>query len=179
MKRLMLIAAAVLVPFAVLVGWGLSALSDTPPPVPVSSRPAQPPPLPTVVQAEPPPAPRAGRIEPAAEAPVEPPPPVEPTPPEPRAVEPKAAVVKQLEPLVNLCFIDDSARLRQVVRVSTVFEPMPDGTLSRVQVRMMGADPYVTACVQDALEGARLSLPQGMSQGSMRHTFIFNPHPSK
>ena len=35
MKRLVLIACAVLVPFAVLVVWGLSMLHDEPAPLPV------------------------------------------------------------------------------------------------------------------------------------------------
>lgn len=177
MKRLAIIALAVLVPFAALVGWGLSTLSDEPLPLPPPQAEPAPPPAPPIAERP--------RPEPApAPVPVPVPPPEPPAPAaaiddaaaELAKMEPKQALLHELTPLVNLCFLDLDGRFKQVIHVAASFDPQADGTVTNVRLKMKSADPYLTACVQDALEGARISLPQGMPQGSIRHTFIFNPH---
>ncbi len=178
MKRLVLIAAAVLVPFGLLVAWGLAALGDEPPPLPPPARVEPAPPAPAVVESPPvarvppPPAPQP--------APPPEPPPEEPPPPGPRdEATVRAAVVDQLNPVVHICFLEMNDRLKQSIKVVTSFDTTETGALTNVSVKMKSADPYVVACVQDALEGATLDQARGLPNGTMRHTFSFNPAGAK
>lgn len=171
MKRLLLIAAAVLLPFAALVAWGLSALD--PEPVALPPPVAEPAPMPVepvpVARAAPPAAPP--QPQPAPEpVPEEPPPP----PPTDEATI-RQAVVDQLNPVVHLCFLDTNEKLRQAIRIAATFETSETGALYNVRVKMKSADPYLVACVQDALEGSVLDKARGLPQGTMRHTFTFDP----
>ena len=182
MKRLLLIAAAVLVPFGLLVAWGLSALQDdpvalSPLPVPEAAVVAapEPPPVVRVEVAAPAPAPA---VQPAP-APAPAPEPAPPEPPAPDEAALRAAVVDQLNPVVHVCFLEMNDRLRQAIRVSATFNTTEAGTLNNVRVKMKSADPYVVACVQDALEGAVLDKARGLPRGAMRHTFTFDPHGAK
>lgn len=175
MKRLLLIAAAVLLPFAALVAWGLWALESEPVALPVmpvvepAPMPVEPQPVP-VARAAPPP------------APLPQPPPEEPAPPAAPPTDEatvRQAVVDQLNPAVHLCFLDTNDKLRQAIRVSATFDTTETGALSNVRVKMKSADPYLVACVQDALEGSVLDTARGLPRGTMRHTFTFDPTGAK
>lgn len=182
MKRLLLIAAAVLLPFAALVAWGLSALEREPialPPPAVEPMPlpsAEPAPAPAPIVRAPPPAAAVAPSAAPVEAPREEPPP--PAPPTDEATI-RQAVVDQLNPAVHLCFLEQNDRLRQPIRISATFDATETGALSNVRVKMKSADPYVVACVQDALEGSVLDKARGLPQGTMRHTFTFDPTGAK
>ena len=176
MKRLLLIAAAVLLPFAALVAWGLSALEREPialpPPAVIEPAPLpEPQPSPIARAAPPPPPPQPA-----------PPPPEEPPPPAPPPTDEatiRQAVVDQLNPAVHLCFLDTNEKLRQSIRLSATFDTTETGALYNVRVKMKSADPYLVACVQDALEGSVLDKARGLPQGTMRHTFTFDPTGAK
>ena len=77
--------------------------------------------------------------------------------------------------MVNLCFLEMSGQLKQAIRITATFEADPSGALQDVRVKMRSADPYVVACVQDALEGTLLDKARGLPHGPMRHTFSFKP----
>lgn len=178
MKRLFVIAAAVLVPFGVLVAWALSALGEAPPPpLPVH----EPLPVPVVVaRTEPPPRPPEPEPLPAPVVEAAPPPAAEePAPPPTDEAVIRAAVVEQLTPQVNTCFLDTAGPLKQTVRISATFETDQAGRLHEVRVKMKSADPYLVACVQDTLEGATLDPAKGLPKGTLRHTFSFNPNGAK
>jgi hypothetical protein len=178
-KRLLLIAAAVLVPFTALVWWGLAAVGHEP-----GEAAAAPAVTPVAAPAElPAPAPAPARVEaPTAAEPVAPPIAAapEPEPAPQQADDPvRAVVVEQLNPVLQPCFSDQVGRLRKKVRVSTQFDTRPDGSLTHVKVTMKSADPYLIACLQDALEGAHLDPARGLPPGALRHTFAFNPGRAK
>lgn len=170
---MLLIAAAVLVPFAALVWWGLAALQHEPqpvtPPAPPVAAPVQAPApaVPAPPRAAPPPvvAPTAPADEP------EPAPAAGPDRPPMAEEAARAAVVEQLKPVVQTCFGDADPRAKRPLRVSALFQTRPDGSVVNVRLKMKSADPYLLACVQDALEGAHLDPAQGLPSGEMRYTF--------
>ncbi len=185
---MVIIAAAVLVPFGGLVAWGLSALHEPielPPRANVTAVPVAPVAVAPVV-VEPPSLPAAA-LEVAPEALATPSPvasapaptvlqnlpPVSPAEAQEQALT-RRAVIEQLEPVVRDCFPQNPLdRRRGDPRAAATFDVLPDGTVTDVQVRSKRADPALTRCVTAALQTAVVDPNRGIPEEPVHHTFHF------
>lgn len=180
MKRHLLTALAVLVPFAGLVALGFSLLKDPPPlvlpaqtvryepqevaPPPEPPRRAPPtrplpPPLPTAVQvvAPPPPAPPAA----------------EPKAPELSAEAKRLPIIAAVEPMIQQCFRDVSERVQEPMRVTVAFNTTVEGGFENVVLKKTSwQDPNLTACIIDSFEDAHFQ-PSGFALKRQTYTFTF------
>ena len=157
MRRELIIAAAVLVPFAVLVAAGFY-FSPDPPGV-----------VEQVEQAESPLPPRGegqGEGRTAVDAAV--PAPLPPFPPELQA--PLTAVL----PEVQRCFADQHLKRAREVKVH--FTPTPDGGFTQVTIDNQ-QDPYLTACLEDVFAEVRFHPDGRQTWQPATHTFSFDPSP--
>ena len=171
-NRLVLIAAAVLVPFAALVWWGLAALQHEPVALPAPGGGARAGAAGLRARAA---AARAccrrggaGACSSACEG--------------ARArARPRAAAcwpahaarrggarrgARAADPGGADVLLRRRTRLKRRIRVAASFETKPDGSLTNVKVKMKAADPYLLACMQNALEGAHLSRTAGYRRAS-------------
>lgn len=167
MKKPLLIAALVLVPFAALVAAGLLWLETEVPKLPVSAV-AEPAPLPQPAPPEraepprpPPPIAAVPAPEPATPAPaVAPPAPVEvarPDGPRPEDDEPLPPGYERVKALVDTCFQDHKEQMREVQQVTVVRAAnRPD----HVRVRSTWQDPQFIACIEDAMHDAAPPMEQ-------------------
>jgi hypothetical protein len=89
--------------------------------------------------------------------------------------EARAALTAQLDRLVDQCMYDVALGRRRQLPVNANFTPHADGTLTAVRVTVKGADPYLTACLQDAFEGAHLDMSRGVPPGDFHYAFRFRP----
>lgn len=190
MKRPLLLALAVLVPFLALVGLGLRALEAQPPAVLPTPAPALAPVAePVAVLAPPAPA--------VAPLPAPTPPPQAEAPPSanPAEVEPKRAraadpdeegeargappeAIAAVEPLVAQCFIDsaEGKRKRAPPRATVAFTVLDTGRFDKARVqRQSWPDPHLTACLEDAFADARFEGvtlgPRGDTDRRFTYTF--------
>ena len=180
MTRHVLIALAVLVPFAALVALGFSQLKDPPPlalpaqtvrdepppPPPAAPRiePVRvlPPPLPTVVQVVAPPAP----APPPIAAPVLPPPELSPD-------AKRLPIIAAVEPLVQQCFRDMAEHVREPLRVTVAFNTTTEGGFESVVLKKTSwQDPNLTACILDSFGDAHFE-PGGVALKRQSYTFTF------
>ncbi len=180
MKRGVLIALAVLAPFAGLIALGFWLLGG---PVAVTvPPPAAPAPPPVVVAAPvPQPAPLAApavAVAPAVVAPVDAGLPDDDDDEPPREVldalsrRPGLAGVERL---VRQCFDDARDRVRTTQRVTVTYETTDGGRFENVVVkRSTWPDPQIAACVLDAFEESRFELP-GKPLRHQAYTFTFSP----
>ena len=152
MRRELIVAAAVLVPFAVLVGAGFSLTGGAVSPAP------RPEPLPAVERAGPSALTTVtGKTLDAGAA----------FPPE------LAAPLKALLPEVHRCFVDQ--HFKQVHEVKVHFTPTRDGGFARVSVDEQ--NPYLAACLEDVLVEVTWH-PEGPETfAPASHTFSFGPSP--
>lgn len=180
MKRALLIAVLVLVPFGALVWLGFSMLNEPPPLVlPEPRHFASPTPMVA-------PVPIAGPVRKALEVsvpvraperqpqslaaavspPAEPPAPVLPA-------EPTDPFTASVEPLVQQCFKDVSDRVKDPMRVTVAFDVTAGGGFSGVVVKKASwPDPHLAACIIDAFEDAKFE-PSGLQVKRQTRTFAF------
>lgn len=153
MKRGFLIAAAVLVPFVVLVFLGFWFAPELPLPAPAGKGAVSLNPL--VVEVAPHPDPRpAGRERENTEPP-------RPKPPEP---------IRAVEAEVHRCFADN--RLTGTIRVR--FTPNRDGGYDDVNIEANPSQsPYLAACLEDVLAEMRFVPAPGERYEPTIHTFSF------
>jgi hypothetical protein len=160
-RRELAIAAAVLVPFAVLVALGFSFSSGGAPAAPGAIRldPAQP--------AAPPPARPTGPI---VEAPRQASPAVEAALPPRHLTAPLAAIT----PHVERCFADEPTRLTGHVEARVRFTPTADGRFTAVRVEAVSTpSPWVVACIEDAFAEVGFT-PTGAERAEPAvHTFSY------
>ncbi len=172
MRRELLIAAAVLVPFGVLVALGF-----------YFSTPAAPAPQPGAIALAPPAPPPVQPATPRDDAEVQ----VDSGPPRvavvtsaPRPVDPGwpaalAAPLAAIAPEVHRCFADERARLRETVTTRVRFTPTRDGGFSGVAVETTTQDPWLRACVEDAFDEVRFAPTGAELFVPAEHTFGFDP----
>ena len=182
MKRHLLIALAVLVPFAGLVAFGFSLLKDPPPmtfPAPeVHYAPPPPPPAPVPLRVEPiralpPPLPTAVQV-------VAPPPPAPPPvvaamkpPPELSADAKRLPIIAAVEPMVMQCFKDVAENVREPLRVTVAFNTTIEGGFESVVLKKTSwQDPNLIACIIDSFEDAHFE-PSELRQKRQSYTFTF------
>jgi hypothetical protein len=178
MKRALLIALGVLVPFAALVALGFSMLRDplSPAPepvpatvpvhVPVNDPGPGPGPVPEPEPAAvPAPVPAAAAVPAPVPAPVA----VEPA----TADEPRKPMLEAVRPAVQQCFLDVGERMPAPQKLAVVFDTNPDGTFANVHVKKSSwPDPHLAACVIDAFEETRFEAT-GTTLRRHAHTFVF------
>ncbi len=162
MRRHVLVAISVLVPFLVLVLLGFSLMKEPPPivlPAPVVQLPVLPPPEPVIAVRPPPPPPVV----------VAPPP-----PPVPLSREAKRLpVIAGVEPLVMQCFHDMADRLREPLRVTVQFNTTLEGGYEGAVIKQASwQDPMLSACVLDAFADAKFE-PTGLTMRRQTYTFAF------
>ena len=151
MKRELIIAAAVLVPFAVLVALGFYFMPDRPPSfIPTPSPPGA--------------LPRGGEGT-AVAAPV-PDAAVQRPPFTPELEAPLTAVL----PEVQRCFADQHLARAREVKVH--FTPTPDGGFSDVKIDDT-QDPYLSACLEDVFAEVRFHPDGRQTWQPATHTFSF------
>lgn len=156
MRRELIIAGGVLVPFALLVAAGFYFTPGEPP---------HPDPLPLGGEAIL--VPRVTVVDAGA-----PPPAVLPPLPPPFAPE-LAAPLKAVLPEVQQCFVDQ--KLKQAHQVRVHFTPTRDGGFEQVQVDEQ--NPYLGACLEDVFAEVRWH-PEGPETFAPAvHTFSFDPSP--
>lgn|GEM_PF-2820927 len=166
MRRHVLVALGVLVPFVALILLGFSLMKDPLPivlPTPVVRLPPMPPP-------EPVPAPRPVVVvaQPVV-APVAPPP---PPPPLPLSAEAKRLpVIAGVEPLVLQCFRDMTDRVREPLSVTVQFNTTLEGGYEGAVIKKASwQDPMLSACILDAFADAKFE-PTGMVMRRQSYTF--------
>lgn len=167
MKKELLIAAGVLVPFAVLVALGFRYAAPEPGPVAPGAIPVAPPALPkpsTPAAPAPVAAPRAvGELDAGRS----------PEPPAwPRAL---AAPLAAVAPEVHRCFADARERLRAPVTTKVRFTPTRDGGFAGVAIETTAPDPWMKACVEDVFEEVRYAPSGAETFEPAEHTFSFDP----
>jgi hypothetical protein len=182
-KRALLIALLVLVPFGALVALGFSMLKEPPPP-PLPDRslfPNQGTPLKvgSALQAALAPdasAPAPIALLPIPERPLLPLPAPTAPPPEEEPVAPAVPadpVTAGVEPLIQQCFRDVADRVKGPIRVTVAFDPTPGGGYTGVVVKKASwPDPHLTACITDAFEDAKFE-PTGFAVRRQTRTFTF------
>jgi hypothetical protein len=80
--------------------------------------------------------------------------------------------VKALGPLVQDCFEDARAQYPGKLSATLRFTPLPDGGIARGAVQSLSVqDPYLEACLEDAMEDARYA--PGELSDPIEHTFTF------
>lgn len=169
MRRELLIAAGVLVPFGVLVVLGFHFSAPEPLPVEPGALP---------VAVTPPPAPAAAPPAPPIDVVPRPPPPAPPPPAKPvaPAVAPAlAAPLAALTPEVHRCFDDARARLKAKVSTTVRFTPTRDGGFAEVSLETTAPDPWLRACVEDVFEEVRYTPAGAETFTPAVHTFSFDP----
>lgn len=184
MKNGLLIALAVLVPFAALVALGFGLLKD-PPPVEVHEYRAPPPVMP--VHDAPPKVNLGGPMRHALDVSVDvkppppPPPPPAPAPPAPPPPPPvelseeakKLPVVAAVEPLIMQCFKDIAGHAKEPMRVTVSFEPTAEGGYANVVIKKISwPDPNLSACVLDSFLDAHFQ-PTGFPLRRQSRTFTY------
>ena len=152
MRRELIIAAAVLVPFAVLVALGFAFSPD-------------PAPLGIVEQHQPPPEAKGQGDAPAAvvfavDASVQ-------SPLSPPELE---APLRAVLPEVQRCFADQHLARAREVKVH--FTPTPDGGFSEVKIDDT-QDPYFSACLEDVFAEVRFHPDGRQTWQPATHTFSF------
>lgn len=173
MNRPLVIGAAVLVPFSLLVVWGLW-WSDRPTPT------LEVPPAPIVLQAPPPPEPVRRAPLPSPSPPPAPVVVAEPAPPPPSEPElepaapreglelaramPAAGMPQQLRTAVHQCLDDLRGRVSERVNVTVTWARTDDGTFGSPNVRSSWQDPHLVACVEDAFR----EMPAGTAPPAAR-----------
>ncbi|MFY0564570.1 AgmX/PglI C-terminal domain-containing protein [Archangium lansingense] len=172
----------VVIPFVALSALALWLTRDTPAPAVAVDVPASPAPEPP----SPAPSPEvpAERTPPAA-----PPPPAPPAPPEdePRLELPPGTwteeevrvALQSVQPLVRTCLADASVRHPGPQTVKLRFTLEARGEHGRFQgsevVENTLQDPFVDACLLDALADAQFSAPPGKAPVILTHPFHFRP----
>jgi hypothetical protein len=194
MKKLVLIAIVVLVPFVGLVVWGLSG-DDAPRPPPLALEPmaeSSSPPPPVIDTHKEPPAPlptplnAMARLDPAnrPEAPATP---VPVAPREQReaaesrggADELHQAAVTQLRPNIERCFSEHRAEVKGKLLVRMMFTVSPDGQIQRPRLKVSDPSPYLQACLDDAIANTQIDVSRGVPVGNVRGRFDFDPDAKK
>jgi protein TonB len=179
--RHLLIALAVLVPFAGLVALGFSMMKDPPPMVFPSP----------VVRIEPPPEPAPEPPRPEPIRPMPPPLPIEVqvvAPPPPPAAAPvvvakrftdlspeakRLPIIAAVEPMVMQCFRDVTDHVREPMSVTVAFNTTLEGKFDSVVLRKTSwQDPNLTACIIDSFEDAHFE-PGGVALRRQSYTFTF------
>lgn len=178
MRRHLLIASLVLIPFAGLVAFGFSLLKDPPPialPTPAVRYVPQ-----VAVEPEPPavpvPVPAPAPVEVPVAAPVVVAPPPEPPPPPQPELSPEAKrlpIIAAVEPLVMQCFRDMTDRVREPLQVTVSFNATGNGRFENVVLKKTSwQDPHLTACVLDSFADAHFE-PGGAALKRQSYTFTF------
>jgi hypothetical protein len=158
MKRALMLAAAVLVPFALLLAVGFFLLAQRPSTAPELNGPAASP--------QPPPQPSA---QPSPQ------PPAAPRPVPPRVDEQPTPALASVGPLVKQCFEDTRAHLHQPQKLTVLYDTTAAGAFANVEIaQFTWSDPQLTACILDSFEDARFDggLPPLARQS---WTFTFSP----
>ena len=80
--------------------------------------------------------------------------------------------VQALAPLVHECFSDARSQYRGKLSATLRFTPLPDGGIAQGSVTSLSVqDPYLEACLEDAMSDARFA--PGEESDAIEHTFIF------
>ncbi len=182
MRRHLLIAVAVLLPFTALVWLGFWLLKDAPSVVPAPAVRMEPP-----VAARPhdPPSPRALVPEPIRPLPLALEiAPLVMQPRSPREIAPspelspeakRLPMLAAVEPLVQQCFMDVSDRVRVPIEVMVSFNATSSGGFENIVIKKTSwQDPQVSACIIDAFEDAHFE-PSGLTMRRQAYTFTFVP----
>lgn len=177
MRRLLLLALAVLVPFAALIAFGFSLLKDPPPislPIAELPLPVVPPPTAAPPVAPPPPARPPLPVDVVVVAPPNPDePPGHPPPLDPARAQ-RVAMLAAIEPLVHQCFKDLSERVREPLRVTVTFNTTADGRFEGAMIkRASWPDPHLAACITDSFEDASFE-GTGTALRRQVHTFAYD-----
>ena len=180
MKRGLIIAAAVLIPFSVLIALGFSSLHDPPtlaaPPPPIQpaivlpqpERPLAPPP--PVLVAAPPLHPPLPEVQPFRAVPLDP-----DTPPAVVAELKRKPIIAAVDPLVRQCFKDAADVIHEPQTITVTFSTNDAGRFEDVVIRSSSwQDPQLEACVIDSFEDATFEAPAHILR-RQSHTFTFSP----
>ncbi|HEX8825989.1 MAG TPA: AgmX/PglI C-terminal domain-containing protein [Archangium sp.] len=166
----------VVIPFVALSVLALWLTRDTP--AEAVSVPTSPPPVTPRARPTTPPAPEP----PVAEPPRPPPPREEPVPEPPPGTWDKEEVrvaLRSIQPLVRSCLLDASVRHPgpHTVKLRFTLEARGErgGFGSPEVVESTVQDPFVHACLVDALADTQFSAPPGKAPLTLTHPFEFRP----